>query len=280
MEQSVDGSIWSQIGGQTNPTATIIINQGSDTMYYRCQVHCGATTLPSTTAMIAVNPTPTGNTIIDPIMVSSLPYTDFNDNLSTSCYTNEYTGNNAQASPDVFYRVTTSNFGYLEVSTCNTFNLNTVIHILDDNGDEKRFNDDDGFSCTGVEASDTVHTSSATQTWFIVVEGQSSLEGSYQLDIDFVLGNNVNQIPGTASEISLYPNPNNGTFNLSFDLKQNISDIAHVSITNVIGQLINEEKVAVVNGKLSKEISLTPSFSDGLYFVNVELTNLSLHKGL
>ncbi|HYV93709.1 MAG TPA: GEVED domain-containing protein [Chitinophagales bacterium] len=277
-EDSSDGAIWNEISGQTNPTGSASVDAGSTIMYYRCQVHCGATTLPSVEATVTVNPTPVGDTITDAIFVGALPYTDIRNNLSANCYKDNYVGANNQPSPDVFYTVTTSALGHLEVRTCFTTDLNTVIHILDENGADSASNDDNGPYCAGVEASDSVHTTSATQTWYIVVEGQGFLEGSYQLDIDFVVQNNVTQIPGPASEISLFPNPNNGTFDLSFDLKQNINDVASVSITNVIGQVVDEEKIAVVNGKLMKEISLGNHTNDGLFFVNIRVNDLSLNQ--
>jgi hypothetical protein len=174
----------------------------------------------------------------------------------------------------------TSNIaGELVVSTCNTTDLNTYIHILNSDGSYKSSNNDNGDMCNpSIYASDSFHVTTSNQFFYVVVEGAGSAQGNFQLNLNFITATNVSTMVNGGGEISLFPNPNSGAFDLSLDLKQNITDVATVSITNVIGQLIDEMKVPVVNGKLSKEISLANHANDGLYFVNIRMNDLSLNQ--
>jgi hypothetical protein len=62
----------------------------------------------SNTASVSITttPPPTGNTLTNPIVAATLPYSTTNNNLASNCWTNDYTGANNQISPDVFYQFT------------------------------------------------------------------------------------------------------------------------------------------------------------------------------
>lgn len=280
-QDSTVGGNWLNIPGATSSTAIATISLGDPTTYYRCKETCGAHTLPSAEAVVIVKPAPTGNTIGEPIVVTGFPYVDINNNFSVNCWTKDYTGLLAQPSPDVYYQVMTGNVvGELVVSTCNTTDLNTYIHIFKSNGTDSVYHGDDfGNVCLGsIYASDSFHTSASEAYYWVIVQGSGSAQGNFQLNLNFITATNLNTIVSSSGQISLFPNPNSGAFDLSLDLKQNINDVATVSITNVIGQLIDEMKVPVINGKLSKEISLTNRADDGLYFVNIRMNDRSLNQ--
>ncbi len=248
-QSSTDGINFTDIPGQTTSTATETINGGGVTTYYRVQVHCGATTLPSASVTVTVNPSPVGNTIGDPIVVNGFPYITDGNNLASNCWTSNYDTTSKQPSPDVFYQVfTNGDIGSLQVSTCQTADLNTYIHILNASQSHLHSNDNNGPLCTGVEASDTtVLTDALNQYYYVVVEGKDTLQGTYHLEIHFITATDISPSGSPASEILIFPNPNNGTFNLTVNLNQNITDIATLSITNSIGQQLSEQKVTVVN---------------------------------
>ena len=67
-------------------------------------------------------------------------------------------------------------------------------------------------------------------------------------------------------DMHLFPNPNNGTFHLTFDLLQNI-DVS-VKVTNVAGQTVWEENQGELSGSFNKTISLEKAAS-GVYFVEI-----------
>ncbi|MEO5673364.1 MAG: GEVED domain-containing protein, partial [Chitinophagales bacterium] len=54
-QSSADGVNFTDIPGQTSTNATETINSGGATTYYRVQVHCGYSTLPSAAAVVTVN---------------------------------------------------------------------------------------------------------------------------------------------------------------------------------------------------------------------------------
>lgn len=73
-------------------------------------------------------------------------------------------------------------------------------------------------------------------------------------------------------EISIYPNPNNGVFTISFaqlDAKQ-----VDLRIINVIGNEIHHEVISHSDIQSSKTVDLT-KFAKGLYYVKIETENYS-----
>lgn len=72
----------------------------------------------------------------------------------------------------------------------------------------------------------------------------------------------LRQMGGDSSGLEVYPNPNNGVFNVYI---KNISSTMNVSILNVIGQVVFSQKINNVN----TEIDLK-EFGNGIYFIVVE----------
>ncbi len=75
--------------------------------------------------------------------------------------------------------------------------------------------------------------------------------------------------------LELYPNPNNGVFNLLFDVSQN-SNIT-ISIHDVLGKIVYQEQLSDYHGKYSKTLNLS-SHSNGLYTVSIYNENRQLLK--
>ncbi len=67
--------------------------------------------------------------------------------------------------------------------------------------------------------------------------------------------------------IDFYPNPNNGRFNLSFELKE--KGTTAIEITNKNGQPVYSEKLKNFSGKFSKEMDLS-SEEKGIYYLTVK----------
>jgi len=82
------------------------------------------------------------------------------------------------------------------------------------------------------------------------------------MTLDWVpLGTGVNEVSSENPEISVYPNPTNGIFNVDFKKADNIN------VVNMLGSVIFEEKVEqIVSG--TKTIDLT-NFANGIYFIQV-----------
>ena len=69
--------------------------------------------------------------------------------------------------------------------------------------------------------------------------------------------------------VSIYPNPNNGEFTIELVSLNN----TYITITNVLGQIIKEQKAELIN-----QINLN-LFEKGIYFINVMENNQSVYRG-
>jgi hypothetical protein len=97
-----------------------------------------------------------------------------------------------------------------------------------------------------VNAFDGACTQSATYT----VEYTSGIE-------------NIN-----AASLNIFPNPNNGAFDIAFDLKKAAS--ATISVLNVQGKEVYTENFAATTGKNNKNVSLN-NLSSGIYIVKLNV---------
>ncbi|MEO6168481.1 MAG: GEVED domain-containing protein [Chitinophagales bacterium] len=272
-QSSSDSINYTDIPGQT---ASIAIVTVSATTWYRCKVTCSGNTALSEETKVEVKATPTGNTESDPIIVTTLPYITMNDNLSTNCWTSNYTNITQQPSPDVFYKLTLSDTtGTLNISTCATADCNTYLHLLDDTLGHLNSNDNNGVLCSGNNASIQYNVGSVPVTLFIVVEGHASDECGYTLEIDFIAdtATAITTIPsGVENGFSVYPNPSDGNVTVQINMGQNLTRTATLNLYNTIGQVVQTEQVSVVQGKYSGTIHLNRTLADGVY-------NLQLNDG-
>lgn len=65
---------------------------------------------------------------------------------------------------------------------------------------------------------------------------------------------------------SIYPNPNDGTFYLTFNVKSKAN--YKIKITNTLGALVSEEMLQDFNGSYSKQVDLT-RFGKGTYLISI-----------
>ncbi|MFN3939293.1 MAG: proprotein convertase P-domain-containing protein, partial [Chitinophagales bacterium] len=176
-QSSADGVIWADIDGATGSSYTGV---SSSTMYYRCQVTCGSSTVDSDPALLTVTPSPSpGNTSVDPIIISSLPYEADGNNLSANCWTNN-TGNTAA---DVWYAYTADCDGTIDVYLCAAWD--SYLRIYDESLTQLAFNDDtEPAGCGSLSSSITDFAVTAGTTYLIIVEGYSTNEGEYTLSVN------------------------------------------------------------------------------------------------
>lgn len=73
--------------------------------------------------------------------------------------------------------------------------------------------------------------------------------------------------------INIYPNPNNGDFEVIISTKDYNSEI-NLSVLNSIGQLLHSEKAVLSNGLYRNKIVLNDK-SKGIYFIKIEANNES-----
>lgn len=160
---------------------------------------------------------PQGNSLTYPI-VASLPYTKTINTQIGSGFTSTYTGAQAQASPDVFFKIQSSACAdSLQVSSCGS-TINTVIHLLDVNGIQLAYNDDNGPYCTGTSASMKFDIA-PNSIYYVVLEGSGTAAGAMTLFMDeiktypIVTASNLSACTGTS--VNLQGSPVGGSFSVS-----------------------------------------------------------------
>ena len=185
-----------------------------------------------------------GDNTNDPIIVSAIPFTDSRDN--SYCYSND---NLVYDSPDIYYRYDVAPiYNFLNLSLCGA-SFDTFLSVLDLNGNVIAYNDDDCGSQSALSFSTL-----GLGTVYIIVEGWGNQMGTYTLNIE---SSDVGLHDVTGDNSSLYPNPNQGEFNLT-------SSVGPVKIYNLMGSLVFE--TVLIN---SNQINAS-ALPNGTYFVQTD----------
>jgi len=127
---------------------------------------------------------PQGTTLATAIDAGSLstPFTDTQNNSSSSCYQN-YMG---QPSNEIYYKFTLTSTSDVSLSHCGT-TFDTYMHLLDVNGTEIASNDDNGPLCTGVQSS--IEKVLNPGTYYVVSEGYGYYSGDITTSLSAVIQN-------------------------------------------------------------------------------------------
>ncbi len=72
----------------------------------------------------------------------------------------------------------------------------------------------------------------------------------------------------TDEQITIYPNPNPGTFTLAGSLSTTLDEMVSIEITDIPGQVIYRNHPLAKNGKLNQVISLNPA--NGMYLLSIQ----------
>ena len=180
-QMSTDGGVtYTDIAGATQLSSSFTLPAG--TVLVRFMSRYSTCTPAYSNVLTVVVTGPAGNTFADPIYIT-LPYTTTLSTAAGSGYTSNYTGANAQASPDVFFRFTTGPCAdSLKISTCTGSTFDTYLHLLDATGTQIAVNDDNGPYCATTRASLKVAILPNT-VYYLVVEGYSTTTGTFGLEI-------------------------------------------------------------------------------------------------
>jgi hypothetical protein len=88
----------------------------------------------------------------------------------------------------------------------------------------------------------------------------------------------INEIAGIASHIAIFPNPNNGQFNVKADIANGKYNTCQVEVINALGQLVSTQTETIGGGHLDALVNMN-SAAAGLYLVRVVANQEVLFTG-
>lgn len=130
----------------------------------------------------------------------------------------------------------------------------------------------------------TVAANATYEIWVVPI-GCSNLQGTHSLHYNVTACSGVvtpvirTQNPDLEEEselieellpestLSVYPNPNNGTFTVA--MSDILGNVAAIEVVNILGQVVYTAETEVENGNLKHEIKLDEQLSQGSYLVKV-----------
>jgi post-segregation antitoxin (ccd killing protein) len=72
-----------------------------------------------------------------------------------------------------------------------------------------------------------------------------------------------------AFQLSVYPNPTNGNFNIELHLDEELNATARIEVINIMGDVVTTEEAEISEGTLRHTISMKPELPNALYFVKI-----------
>jgi hypothetical protein len=198
----------------------------------------------------------TGDDTSDPIIVTSLPFIDTNDN--SYCYSNQ---NYVYNSPDVYYQLNPSPMmESVSISLCGS-SFDTFLSVVDGFGNVVAYNDD--VSGCGTQSGLTFNTE-GLGLLYVIVEGWGNASGGYILEIN---GNYLNTNEIISDTYTIFPNPASHYFEIN-------DYYGDVLIYDLTGKLI-AENTNYSGGKI--DIS---QLKNGLYHIGFTVNNQHYFKRL
>jgi len=79
----------------------------------------------------------------------------------------------------------------------------------------------------------------------------------------------VQVITGQASDVKLIPNPNKGTFTVKGNIGTATDEEVTIEVTNMLGQVLYNNKVMVQNGNVDQHIQLDNNLANGMYILSL-----------
>lgn len=162
------------------------------------------------------------------------------------------------------------------VATGSSYTLSDAVaenytDILWTSNGDGTFDDATIMNPTYTPGSDDIINGEVTLSMMVIGEAPC---GNMTDDMLLTVGINTGVIEQDGYNLALYPNPNNGTFNI--ELKgQNIQNVS-ITIYNILGDVIYREDQITLEGAYSSQLSIEAD--PGLYFIRVEGENLLINQ--
>jgi len=83
----------------------------------------------------------------------------------------------------------------------------------------------------------------------------------------------VQQVTAAGGDIQLVPNPNKGIFTLKGNLGIATDEAVSLEITDMLGQVIYNDKLMAHNGELNEKITLSNTLANGMYILSLRSAN-------
>ena len=82
--------------------------------------------------------------------------------------------------------------------------------------------------------------------------------------------------PGTAnSNVSIIPNPNKGSFNITGTLGVSTNEEVSITVTNMLGQVVYRNTANAGNGAIDEQVILGNNLANGMYLLNIHSEHFS-----
>lgn len=113
--------------------------------------------------------------------------------------------------------------------------------------------------------SGSLFSSLAPGTYTIYVKDNNGCISTVSVEVESTVG--LDEFDGTLQIVKLYPNPNNGIFEL--EVNGIMGNDLTCKLFNINGQEVSSFKVVVVNGKASKTIEMSRKLAAGSYYLGI-----------
>lgn len=84
-------------------------------------------------------------------------------------------------------------------------------------------------------------------------------------------GVGISSLNTASNQLSVFPNPTDGKFVIELELRDAITGEATIEVINLLGQIMQSQKVAMVKGKLQQKIQFSKEEAEGMYLVKVTI---------
>lgn len=74
----------------------------------------------------------------------------------------------------------------------------------------------------------------------------------------------------TNSNMNVYPNPNKGSFTIKGSLPGISNEDATIQVTDVLGRVVHQQTLTVVNGNINAQISMATGIASGVYVLSLQ----------
>jgi M6 family metalloprotease-like protein len=130
--------------------------------------------------------------------------------------------------------------------------------------------------CIDYNHSAVIYNNAAPDTYYLIVDGYKGALGPYRLNVTCTPSAGIHENT-EASDVSIFPNPGSGNFNVVFNTM--VAENYTVSVFNLFGQIISEEKKEFHQGENTFSLHMSNQ-AQGLYYLQLRSSDNEFVKKL